>query len=375
MRFINTFERHEGRSNLSLEEYYRQLRIELGDNVLTMKIVYLDTKFWLLLRDASLHPDRDSKTTNFLKLCVKLVSVKKCIFPISEDTFLEITKQVDLKTLKATARMVDKLSMGISIIGFEERVNTEVIHFIYHTLKKPVFDMSQLVWTKLAYNMEFYTFEHPSLSQSENLVMQKSFLDQMWSISMMEMIEVMLEGGKYTRAPDFNMADLWNAGKSRHHHEARSYQQMYLNEIAGIVDCFRENLAELSVAIFEQDTGKKVPNSEKEQHKAESMRLWGNVIYNLFRLKKVGNHLPSMNIVASLHAAVRWDKNRKYEDNDYHDFRHAVSALPYCDFFFTERSLAHLVTQKNLAFDQVYSCKVGSNITFAHEALFEVSIS
>jgi len=49
-------------------------------------------------------------------------------------------------------------------------------------------------------------------------------------------------------------------------------------------------------------------------------------------------------IRANLAAGIRWDKTRRYRENDFHDLSHAVAALPYFDYFATERSLAHLIS-------------------------------
>jgi hypothetical protein len=40
--------------------------------------------------------------------------------------------------------------------------------------------------------------------------------------------------------------------------------------------------------------------------------------------------MPTIRIPSTLHAAVRWDKQQKYQK---HDFQHAIAALPYCDYF------------------------------------------
>jgi hypothetical protein len=44
----------------------------------------------------------------------------------------------------------------------------------------------------------------------------------------------------------------------------------------------------------------------------------------------VDKSMPTIRIPSTLHAAVRWDKQQKYQK---HDFQHAIAALPYCDYF------------------------------------------
>jgi len=48
--------------------------------------------------------------------------------------------------------------------------------------------------------------------------------------------------------------------------------------------------------------------------------------------------------------------------NDFEDFRHACSALAYCDLFLTERRLMAMVTANHLALDRQYDCKVAAAI-------------
>lgn len=40
--------------------------------------------------------------------------------------------------------------------------------------------------------------------------------------------------------------------------------------------------------------------------------------------------------------------------------QHAAAAVGYCDAFFTERSLANVLTRSDLAFDKLYECTVVS---------------
>lgn len=54
MRFIDTFSYHRENSNISLDEYVRSKKIELGKSLDERKKVYLDTKYWIHFRDVIL---------------------------------------------------------------------------------------------------------------------------------------------------------------------------------------------------------------------------------------------------------------------------------------------------------------------------------
>ena len=55
---------------------------------------------------------------------------------------------------------------------------------------------------------------------------------------------------------------------------------------------------------------------------------------------------------------MRWEPKIKFDSNHQFDFEHAACALPYCEYFFAEKQLTHIVTQGLLGFDKVYGCEV-----------------
>ena len=79
--------------------------------------------------------------------------------------------------------------------------------------------------------------------------------------------------------------------------------------------------------------------------------------------------LPSYHIPAAIAASVWRDKKRKIKPTDWLDFQHAGTAIPYCDAFFTEKSLAHLSMQSDMRLDHEYSCLILSELEVAAEYL------
>ena len=112
--------------------------------------------------------------------------------------------------------------------------------------------------------------------------------------------------------------------------------------------------------------------SEREVLEANTADSVSKMIYNLFRLNKISTELPTFRISSGLPAAARWDKQRKFENNDFQDFQHAATALPYTDYFFTEGNLAHLITQKMTAYDELFKCTVVANVSAALRCLREI---
>lgn len=355
MKFVDTFDRHQQEPNKSADTYAKEKRVELGTSLLGTKKIYLDTKYWLLLRDAKLRRARDENQYNLLALTEQASSSGRYIFPISEDIFVEVLKQTDPGTLRSTVALIDSFSRGVSLLSGEERVRLEVLHFLETHLGSSVFSLQELVWTKVAYNLGYLSPQHDKLPEDTNTMIQKAFFDQMWSMSLIDIVETMSRTGAPTLPPFRGYSERLNVGKFAHMHHNKAFKQMFLSEIAGMVDSYKADFKELFAYMFERHHGY-LPNSD-EVDQSGSDQILANMIYNLFKLNKIKQELPSFRVHAGLHAVARWDKKQKYQDNDLHDFRHAAAALGYCDFFFTEKRLCHLATQDLLKYDRLFNCK------------------
>jgi hypothetical protein len=144
----------------------------------------------------------------------------------------------------------------------------------------------------------------------------------------------------------------------KHSAELRSYEQTYLNEIAGAVDLY----SDVACSILNK-------MAERQEIAGEGNTETGRKIMNLFRegYRKgtINESAPTLDIHARCHASVRWNKGRKIEANDIFDFNHAAAALGYSSAFFTERSLCNLLTEKKVKLDKIHNCKVLYKVTDA----------
>ena len=87
-----TFERHRAEPDLSPADYLRWLRIELGESLISRWAVYLDTKYWIYLRDAHLERPQHHTHPELLERLVELVMAGKAFCPLSATTFVEISR-------------------------------------------------------------------------------------------------------------------------------------------------------------------------------------------------------------------------------------------------------------------------------------------
>lgn len=86
-------------------------------------------------------------------------------------------KQNDIETRMATAKIIDHLSFGVTLIASHERVKQELCNATYSILgAKDSIPIDQLVWTKLSYIFGDYHPYDTSFDAAEELIIQKSFL-------------------------------------------------------------------------------------------------------------------------------------------------------------------------------------------------------
>jgi hypothetical protein len=372
MKFdVRSLEKHQLEPNKTLDEYAKGLRVQLGENIKNCQKIYLDTNYWLELRDVILQRQKNTKFVYLLELLRNGAEEGKLICPISDENFYEILQQSDQKTLSASTILIDELSKGISLISAEERIRLEILYFVNRNVygEASVYPHDTFVWSKVSY---IFGMMHPSfsaLSTKEELIFQKSFLDHMWSISFSEMIEVIgMENILYM--PKFrDISKEINENKIKYAHQNNSFKQLFLSEIAGVVDLYRPLFEEALAYLYEKETGQK-PSSD--EIKIANPGKAANSIYHLFRKNKLGDFFPTLIIGAGLHASVRHDLKRKFKSNDMSDFRHAQAALPYYNCFFTEHSLRDLVTRKNIRFDSKYNCDVSSDPSDALQSVKKI---
>ena len=334
----------------STDDYIKQKRLDLYNSIKTTKKIYLDTNYWIKVRDAEKNGNHNDRRLLFkLK---ELVSNGKCIVPISEITFWEILKQSDFKTLKDSAVLIDTFSNGISLITDDERRQLEFLVFMRKAQNKPIHETVELVWTKLSMNMLYNNM--PQLEQFELNIKFVEFLE---SITFFDMVTIMEQKG--VRKPFYfkDNVDFLNDAKEKYRHENNSFSQLFLSELGGYIDCFKGSLNKAMEQMYYWENGNHVTENQRSEIDQDGLR---NMMYNLFRLNKVKTEFPTFSILPELSASVRWNQSRKYVDgNDTMDFLHATSALPYFDFFFTEKELRTIICQRKL--DTSYNCIVESD--------------
>jgi len=355
----------------TLDQYVRSRQVNLARSLSGRAKIYLDTRFWIIARDVASGVCTGAVEQELLLLLRRGVADGKMFCPISEGIFVELMKQKNTSSRRlGTARLIDELSLGVSITTHQSRIATEIAHFIYSTCgENNIYDVEELVWTKLSYALGYVHPSMPGREKNSILQLQKSFFDMMWEIPLSKMVGMV---GDERSARDSRLPDRvkeMNANIAAHAHTLRSFQQTYRSEIAGAAEVCSHVAADVMCAIADRTIGSSPPKgSEQWENTRHTFR---NLLIAVFEKPIVRRALRTMHIYACLHANLRWNKGRQLEVNDLFDFEHATAALAYCDAFFTDRSLCALTTARNVSLDQINNCRVTAHVDQAVNVLKE----
>lgn len=323
--------------------------INLGEEVSRRKRIYLDTRYWIHLRDAAMERSRDPMHGDLLARLRQAVAGGVAICPISDVMFAELLKQSDDTTRFATARVCDELSGGVALCLEEQRIGTELAHFLYDTgARREVHPLSHLVWTKACFVWGEQYPRGTHFPADTECALQKAFIDGQWGLSLEQMVRA-LGPTEFMHAADFDgMARRLNEGNRAHSNEMRSFPKVVADEIAGILDLYQERLGDILGHMYEREHGE--PPKLTQRQRQDSAAQMRTVFINLFRLRPqlMAQRAPTIYVGAKCHAAVRWNRSKNLTANDLMDFHHAAGALGYCDAFFTDNPLRVLLTQRHI---------------------------
>lgn len=349
---------HRQHPEVSLERYVRSKILATADRVLARKRVYLDTRFWILLRDVFLGRSQDPVHEQITNRLRELVGAGKVICPINADTLTELLKQRDATTRMVTAKLIDEFSLGAALQSAEERVRTELAHCVHRSLRGPAAlePLERLVWTSPAYLLGHNFPVVESLPEDEMAAWQKAFTDYLWDFSLAEQISYLKEIPERLINHWDAIANNLNREIKEHDVKALPFNELHLHEFRGYLELYLPTLKEIISRLSQKEMGV-APSEDTRRDLEQGAALLVNLLVEALRTGKIERQLPSLIIRAGLHAGVRRNRGRQLTGNDLHDFGHATAALAYCDYFGTDKSLCHLLVN-DLKFDQCYQTAI-----------------
>lgn len=341
---------HRKTPAISWQQHRRMRSDELWAVIATRRRIYLDTRYWVFLRDAAMGRAKQAIHNDLLAALRRVVDTGLGICPLSESVLFELHKQTDPATRLAMARVMDSLSNGVTVQNSLDRLRVELVRFFHRTIVDdripgpPV----EHVWTQVGHFLGSPTPVFDAIDPGEQLATSKAFFDLLWSVTVEELItdNDWIENDMGFRDDALRMTELSRA----HASEITSFEELYLAEVSGFVDihhaAIEAAVTEVATALGEQGLG------------PDSARLWRNAVYNIIRLGRVGAGLPMVQIVSGIHAAIRWQRERPFKASDFYDMYHAAAALPYCDIFLTEAFMGTILKNPPLSFGTLFDTDI-----------------
>ena len=344
--------------SLDLSRQLRALSVALGEELAPRAAIYLDTCYWVHLRDA-LQGSADLRMRELLGRLRAAVQAGQAFCPVSESTIFELLKQSDPDTRHATAQLMDELSAGVAIAGGQDRMGTELAHFIHTHLPaniaKDLHPLRNLVWIRVAAVMGIRVPYLPEMTPDQAMDLQRSVVKRLWrDLSLDDLLAHQSHGFE---DDDFaSVTRQMNVDVAAHQAELRSFQHAYRLEAAGAADLCGDVVMQIvaDVAAQHGQTAEALGTEPWRRMRAS----WCHLLAEALRKGPSRDQLRSMHAMAALHAAFRWNAGQQFEPNDLYDFEHATAALAHCQAFFTERPLWHAVTAGNVALDKHFGCDV-----------------
>ena len=354
-------EHHRSQPGVTFAEHLASLEEDMAREVLGKVRVYLDLRYWIYLRDASLGTPQRDIHAQLLKVLISGVNKGNVICPITDSVFFELDRQGNTERRIQTVRLIDQLSRGAVIKNADERLHCEVIDFLEAATvrKEPVKHPCRNVWVRP------YSFLGTPIitgwPEAEQLAINKAFISYMWTRSLEDLLTD-------TPVPD----DDWDTrfresakriteSSARHEPDMRSFPQVFAAEVGGFVDLHRAVIFDA----FQQH----ITTTFGASDGSTTAENCANVVYNVIKRKRAGIEFPLIRIVSGLHAFIRWNRKRSFEFQDFFDIYHAAAAIPYCDIFLTERFLKTACTSRLLNFANSFETQIISDEAEAFDTI------
>jgi len=350
------FLRHKEQEAVSFVEYFEAKSVAFAKGFAGRRKLYLDTKFWVNLRKAAEGAPLEPADSALLAKLRAAVANGILVCPFSSPLWFEIFHQTDRTTRVMTARLIDELSLGLTIFTEEDRIALEVgeLFDLFVLRKSPREKMEYLVWSVPVCGLGVLFVHSRDWPEADANAIQKTLLDEIWLTPFAGIADGGDELAPKVKEPLAIMAEAMNQFRSTHS-PAESFEEEHAREFVGALRGRRATIAQAVEFSLRRHYGRFAQADPKFYE--EATKKFSERLLEAFLHGQLANALPTLIIPAALHAAVNRNPQRKFRGGDFHDFSHATVALAYCDAFATERALGHLLDAQ-LQFSRRYSTAV-----------------
>jgi hypothetical protein len=247
--YIESIERHKNKSEVLLDDYIKSSRIKFGKDVCSILRIYLDTKYWILLRDSYSRLNRDPNLNEILEKLLNLVKLNKVICPVSPSIIYEILKQSDSNSRLASSKIIDQLSNGFTILDHYDILKKEFILFgkILSGENVSIYHQQESLWNKVGTIFSDVYIKNIGAS----LEIQKSFYDIMCNLKYSDIIEYLNLLPRKKNLFYEHLNEIINNGKFSHEHEVITFKELQIHELkstlVGFLEIFGNDTEVISV--------------------------------------------------------------------------------------------------------------------------------
>jgi len=359
---------HQHGIDRSAAQYLSSYRSLLVRGLTGVRLIYLDTNFWIRMRDAEIGTGSPA-AVRLLRTLRSMVRSREALCVSYIYSFLELGKQGEA-SLRVTAELLDELTEGVAIASPDDLLDWECAKFIEATLQRDV-GQGMCPWTKVGQlHTNALSTEMPGpISASDREIVLKATIDAAWNVSFQYGFEQFTWDTKTKLSFDLNKNTFARVTKRKAEQQAKRLAPDQVR-----LEVFSEMVRTKAVPVFNRLLGRWHLDRGFPEGMATLLRDVDAVqraAIRGFENRALGRMLPSLSIMTEIYTLYETDSqsNKPQTTNDWFDSCHAAVALPYCDLFLTERGLAHRL-RRQLKADVQYDCQVVGTI---EEALTRIS--
>ena len=316
--------------------------------------IYIDLNVWINFRDVHMGKNHIPKIwSEVYKKAIILNELYDVYFVASTNIFLELQKQKKTDEYKVLLNIIGKLSKELIVENPQQLVFDETLFWLGDLLKtySPFLNYENYQWDK-ASTIFGVPLPQPEQNNEESVALKKVLIDAFYRIPLKDFVLFGQPDESETAVQNLSNQlnfDLANKLGVR----GTNFEDLLNEEFQGAVDASSEIINQA----ITQFVRWRFNTNSVEIHDVKEKEII-NAIINMFKLKKIKQYFPSLQVFSGLHASVRYDKTKKFSQNDLYDFHHASSALPYCQYFITDNPLAQRLNTKPLEFGKKFGSTV-----------------
>jgi hypothetical protein len=350
---------HANGTDIDANMYREHYRKVLFDGLSRARLIYLDTNYWVWLRQAELGCG-STDAESLLQTLREMVRSREAICVSHLNSFLELGKQKET-SLRVTACLLDELTEGIAIAPIFDLREWDCGQYISVKLGIQIQE-GLFNWTKIGQiHKHALPDELPGpVTRAGREVVIKATIDALWNATFEDVFSQFSWATKHKLNPDIDpeiiaRVEDWRLKQQA---EGQSRERVRVSEFSQFVNKHLRSI--FTHQLWTWNIQHQFPDGLYGfMHQLQTVM---DAAVNDFKDRSLGKLLPSAAIPVELYTLYETgNPNKRLTTNDWADWNHAAAALPHCDVLLTEHHLAHQLHQE-LKADMQYDCVVIGSI-------------